>query len=117
MAVTDDKVKDILEENNFQITNVEQISPEMTKLTVIHNLHPEEEIQIDIVSRVEDGEEVMEMQFTGPDVWTDEEAKQVLQEVMDTLVKVIEKGLEEEPVIPETMTNTENNNLEENNGN
>ena len=93
--VTDDIIEDVLQENNFTILSVEQ-DPEkpITYMEINHNLHPEENIQILVIGKEENGEETMEMQFNGPDVWTDEEAKGVLQEVMDTLIDIIERAVE-----------------------
>jgi hypothetical protein len=104
MAVDQELVDEVLAENNFTITGMESDpDKDITRLSVVHNLHPEDSIFIDIVSKDENGEDIMEMQFTGPEVWTDEEATQVLQEVMDTLVKVVEKAIgdEVEEAIPD----------------
>lgn len=91
MPVSKDIVTEVLEEQNFEILSMEPI-PEKhtTRLIVVHDIHPENEVFVDLVSIDENGEEVLEMQFTGPDEWTDEEAKQCLQDVMNTLVKIIE---------------------------
>jgi len=102
MGFNEDHVMEILGDSNFEIVGLETPEENITRLTIVHELHPDDEVQIDIVSKTEDGEDVMEMNFTGPDIWTDEEAKAVLQQVMDTLVRVIETALEEEPPAEES---------------
>jgi len=110
-------VEDIFQEKNFDIISLDNTeNPDIVRMTVVHDLHPEAEVIIEIISKKEvnengEEEEVMEMQFTGPDEYTDEEAKQVLEEVMKTFVEIIEKAIPEEPKIPES---NEESNEEEN---
>lgn len=98
MSLNDDYVTEKLGEQPFQIINMEQ-DPESGNmvLTVIHEIHPDIEVSVSLISKTEDGEDTMELQFDGPEDYTDEEAKQVLQEVMNTLVTIIESSVEDNP--------------------
>ena len=99
MSLNNDYVTQKLQEKQFQILDMEQDPDSSTLvLTVIHEIHPEVEVFISLISMDEDGNDTMEMKFDGPDDYTDMEAKQVLQEVMDTLVEIIENGLIDNPV-------------------
>jgi len=97
MSVDKDIVESVLEGENFEIISMEPIpDKDITRLTIVHDIHPDDEVTVDLVAKDEDGNDIMEMQFTGPDIWSDEEAKQCLQEVMDTLVKVIEEAIDKD---------------------
>jgi len=98
-------IENKLNENNFNILSMEN-DPDTgnSRLEVNHNLHPEDNVIIDLIVS-QDGSENIEMQFTGPDVWTDEEATGVLQEVMDVLVDIIKAkiGEDEEEITEENQ--------------
>ncbi len=106
--VNQDLVGDLLQDENFTIVDLEvDTETDETTFIIIHNLHPEDEVRIKLVTNKDakeegDGEDAMQLQFTGPDQWTDDEAKQVLHEVMDVITKIIEKAIEDHP-IPETI--------------
>ncbi len=92
-----DTVGEILQDENFTIVDVSvDQDTNNTTFIVVHDLHPEDEVRVQLVSNEADGEDSMQLQFEGPDNWTDEEAKQVLQEVMDTIVKIIEEVIKAE---------------------
>ncbi len=96
-----DAVGEIMQDYNFSI--VELIADPDTSDTafiIIHDLHPEDEIKIALVSNGEDGEDSMELKFEGPDQWTEDEAKIVLHEVMNMVTAVIEKAVEGEDTTP-----------------
>jgi len=97
-----DIVSEILLDENFTIVEL-KTDPETsdTLLTIIHDLHPEDEILVKLVSTKEDGEDSMQLQFEGPDNWTDEEAKTVLNEVMEVMSKVIDKAVEMDKINPD----------------
>ncbi len=96
-----DEVGKVLQDYNFTI--VELIAdPDTTDTTfvIVHDLHPEDEVTIKLISEGEDGEDAMNLQFQGPDEWTEDEAKIVLNEVMEMIITVIEQsveGKEEDP--------------------
>lgn len=95
-------VDEILLDTDFEIMNQEEIDGEMV-LTIVHNMHPDDEFKVKLVTKDAEGEDTMVLQFDGPDSYTEEEAKQVLQEVMDMLVKVIEKAIDEAPTPAEDL--------------
>jgi len=89
---------------NFIIDNLVQASFEIREmkldpetefwiLTVVHDLHPDIETTVTLVSKDANGNDTMYLNFDGPDDYTDDEARQVLQEVLDVLVEMIEKAL------------------------
>ncbi len=94
--IPQDVVGEILQDEKFTIVDV-TVDPdtEDTVFIVVHDLHPEDEVQVKLVSNEEDGEDSMVLQFDGPDVYTDEEAKLVLHEVMDVIVKIVENAISE----------------------
>jgi hypothetical protein len=97
MALDTDFVTQELANSNFNIIDmVTDPETDDVVLSVIHDIHPDIEVVIKLITSKDD-KEVMEMVFEGPDEYTDEEAKQVLQEVMDFLVQAIEKALVEQP--------------------
>ena len=97
MAINTDFVVKELLDSNFEILDIiNDPESEDLSLKIIHDVHPDIEIMIRLITRKDD-EDVMEMVFDGPDEYTDEEAKMVLQEVMDFLVESIEKALKETP--------------------
>ena len=92
--VDQERVDSILSEERFSVLAMESDPEEkFTRLVVVHEVHPEDEVFIDILTKDEDDEDILEMQFSGPDTWTEEEAKEVLQDVMDTFVKIIESAV------------------------
>ncbi len=104
--VPGDMVGEILQNEKFTIVDlsVDPVTSD-TVLIIIHDLHPEDEVTVKLVSDKVDGEDSMQLQFEGPDCWTDAEAKRVLNEVMEVIMKIIEKAVEEDkvtidPVIP-----------------
>jgi hypothetical protein len=97
MGFNTDFVLDKLAEIDFEI--IDMVSdPESgdMELRIKHDLHPDIEVTIKLVTSKND-DDVMEMEFIGPDDYTDDEAKKVLQDVMDFLVSTIERALEESP--------------------
>jgi hypothetical protein len=101
MALDTDFVTQELANSDFEILSmVTDPETEDVVLTIIHDIHPDIEIFIKLITSKED-KDIMEMVLEGPDEYTDEEAKQVLQEVMDFLVQSIEKALVEQPDIVE----------------
>jgi hypothetical protein len=97
MALDTDFVTQELANSNFNIIDmVTDPETDDVVLSVIHDIHPDIEVVIKLITSKDD-KDVMEMVFEGPDEYTDEEAKQVLQEVMDFLVQAIEKALDEQP--------------------
>ncbi len=102
-----DKVGEVLQDYNFTI--VELISDPDTKNTVfkiVHDLHPEDEVTIKLISEGEDGEDAMNLQFEGPDEWTEDEATMVLNEVMEMIIYVIEQTVEGEDGEPDEPVET-----------
>jgi len=86
----------ILEQENFTIIDTLPEEDNLIKgFIIIHDLHPEEEITISFVEEDSNGEKLDKMEFTGPDVYTEEEAKQVLQEVMDVFTKIVVDSIDE----------------------
>ena len=84
-----DDVLPLIEAENFTILSINTDDPNNTSLIVVHDLHPETEATITL--KHDDNEENMDvMEFNGPDEYTEEEAKQVLQEVMNLFIKIIE---------------------------
>ncbi len=94
--VNHDMVGEILQDEKFTIVNLE-VDPDTneTSFIVVHDLHPEDEVEVRLVSKDEDGEDSMQLQFSGPDSYTDEEAKVVLHEVMEVILKIIDKAIAE----------------------
>jgi len=118
MAVNTDFVTEELMNSNFEIIEMlpDQESGDID-FRIKHDIHPEIEVVIKLITRKDD-EDVMEMMFEGPDEYTDEEAKQVLQDVMDFLVSTIEKAVTEQPdTIDQTTTSPSTLNEEELDGN
>ncbi len=105
-----DFVAAIIENYNFTIVDmIEQPDENKTGFIIIHDIHPEEEVEIFLISKDENGEDVMTMDFNGPDVYTNDEAKAVLQEVMDMFVEVIRAAsIEEESRSLEEENNGDN---------
>ena len=97
MGFNTDFVSQTLEDKSFEILNMEQ-NPDndIIILTIVHDIHPDDHFTVSLISKDEEGNDVMTMQFDGPDTYTEEEAKQVLQEVMDTLTYIIEKAITDE---------------------
>jgi len=98
MALNTDYVTEQLIEQDFNILDmVQDPETDILVLTIVHDLHPDDEFKVSLISKDEDGNDTMQMQFDGPDIYTEEEAKQVLQEVMDVLVTIIENALVDLP--------------------
>ena len=119
MSVNNELIQEVLESRNFVITEMESDPDKgITRLHVYHNTHPEDLVYVDLVAAINEGseEETVEMQFQGPDVYTEDEARQVLQEVMDTLVTVIETGIEQDmsEIFPEDPEDPEDPEGEDN---
>ena len=93
--VSNDLVSQILLDKNFDIISITANDEHNTSFLIVHDLHPEEEIDVRLVSQQEEGDDAMELQFSGPDVYTDEEAKIVLNDVMQALIEIIEIAVEE----------------------
>ena len=108
MGFDTDHVTKILQEESFEILSMEQDpDTDILVLTMVHDLHPDNQFTVSLVSKDEEGNDVMNMQFDGPDEYTETEAKQVLQEVMDTLVVIIEKALDNDIINQEPDAPTE----------
>jgi len=108
MSLNNDFVTEELNKQPFEIINMVPAGEDQNLvLTIIHELHPEVEATVTLISKTVDGEDTMEMQFDGSSEYTDTEAKQVLQNVMDTLVSIITKGLDEMPSVVPDPTITE----------
>jgi len=120
MAFNADFVAEMMVDQDFEIVLLEA-NPETNDLvmTVVHDIHPEIETKVSLVTKNEDGEDVMNLQFDGPDEYTKEEATKVLQEVMDALVIMIEKALvadvEDVPDVPKDQSDPSFENIEEGN--
>ena len=88
-----DKVAQILEGKNFTVLEV-FTDPEDDKNTgfiITHDSKPDKEIIIRLTSKLVDGEDVSTMNFEGEDDdFTEEEAKIILNEVMEAFIEVIE---------------------------
>lgn len=98
MGLDTDYVAEKLDKEPFEILNMEQEEGSTTiVLTVVHELHPEQEFMVSLLSENEEGEDSMTLQFDGPDDFTDDEAKMILQQIMDTLVNIIEMNLDDNP--------------------
>lgn len=94
-------VTEKLQEQNFQILDMTtDPETEFLVLTVVHNIHPDIEFNITLITKDASGDDTMEMQFNGPDDFTDEEAKQILQEIMDVLINIIKTAVEDGESIP-----------------
>lgn len=92
--VSENLVTSMMDDYDFTILSIDPVEDEkITQFIVVHDLHPEEEVTLRLVSKTEEGEEVMNMEFNGPDIYTEDEGKQVLQEVMDFLVAVIDEAV------------------------
>ncbi len=91
-----DVIGEILQDEKFTIVDV-SVDPETdeTSFTVVHDVHPDDEVQIKLVSNEEDGKDSMTLEFNGPDIYSDEEAKEVLNEVMEVIVKIVEQAVKE----------------------
>jgi len=115
MGLETDFVVNKLLDSDFEILEmIREPDSEDITLRVIHDIHPETEVMIKLVTGSdENNNEVTTMLFEGPDIYTDEEAEKVLQDVMDFLVTTIESAVIEDPDI---ISNNETSN-EENNGN
>jgi hypothetical protein len=107
MGFNTDFVLDKLLETDFEILDM-VTDPDSgdIELKVKHDIHPDIEVIIKLVTPKDD-DDVMEMEFFGPDDYTDEEAKRVLQDVMDFLVETIEKALDEVPTPVSTDENSD----------
>ena len=89
-------VEEILRDKNFTIVDLSvDHETNETFFIVVHDVHPEEEVIIKLVSNDVDGDDAMQLQFEGPAVYTDDEAKVVLNEVMEVLLAIIDKATEE----------------------
>ncbi len=90
-----DEVSEILLKQKFSI--VELTADPVTNdtiMTIIHDLHPEDEVTVKIISKEQDGEDSMELKFEGPDNYTDAEATLVLHDVQDVMIAIIQKAVE-----------------------
>ena len=97
--IPQDLIGKILQDFNFTIVDltVDQEANE-TEFTIVHDIHPEDEVVIKLFSEDKDeesGEDAMTLGFEGPDSYTASEAKQVLNEVMEVIVKIVEQAIEE----------------------
>ncbi len=96
-----DAIGEIMQDYNFSIVDlVADPDTTDTAFIIVHDLHPEDEIKITLVSNEVDGEDSMELKFEGPDEWTEDEAKIVLHEVMAMVTAVIEEAVEGEDTTP-----------------
>jgi len=81
---------DINNDRQFQFEEV-GIDPktEHQFVDIRHNLHPEETVRVEIVELegTEDGQ--VELRFTGPDCWMEDEAQTVLQEILDAITAIL----------------------------
>ncbi len=104
-----DEVSEILLKQKFSI--VELTADPVTNdtiMTIIHDLHPEDEVTVKIISKEQDGEDSMELKFEGPDNYTDAEATLVLHDVQDVMIAIIQKAVEgDDPVGLVEPDNTE----------
>jgi hypothetical protein len=108
MGFNTDFVVEKLAETNFEILEIDN-DPDTGNidLKIKHDIHPDIEVLIKLITKEDSGDDTMEMEFIGPDEYTDEEAKQVLQDIMDFLVGAIEKALEEVPTPVDTDENSD----------
>jgi hypothetical protein len=88
--VDEELIQEFLENNNFVIVNAYQ-DPETnyTILEVLHQDHPDNNVKITLVTKTEEDEELSYLEFEGDDTWTEEEAKILLNDVMDLLVEAV----------------------------
>jgi hypothetical protein len=108
MSLPQDYVTTKLSEQDFNILDmVPEPETGFLVLRMTHNLHPNVEFTVTLITLDSEGNDTMEMRFDGPDDFTDEEAKQVLQEVMDILIHIIEQSIGDQPsLIQPTPTPT-----------
>ncbi len=93
-SVSSELLGKFLQDEKFTIVEI-VTDPETENLTftIVHDMHPDDELVIELVSNESDGEDSMQLRCEGPDSYTEVEAKQVLQEVMDVIVKVVEEAI------------------------
>ena len=93
---------DILDKYGFDIIDTIPPSEEepRLRLIIIHDLHPEDPITVFVVDDPEN-DTVSLLEFEGPDVWTEEEAKGVLQQIMNALVEMVESYVKDTDNLPE----------------
>jgi flagellar basal body-associated protein FliL len=85
----EDHVQAILVEENFTILRmIEDDEQDRAGFVISHVSRPDDEINIFLVSNEQD--EAAQITFEGPDEYTEDEAKQILNEVMDAFIKIIE---------------------------
>jgi hypothetical protein len=89
-----DFVAEIMQDQKFTIVDL-QVDPDTDETTfvIVHDLHPEDEVQVKLISNEEDGKDSMLLDFSGPDSYTEDEAREVLQEVSNVLVLIIEEAV------------------------
>ncbi len=89
-------IDEIMSNADFEILSQEMVEGNVV-LTVVADIHPDDEFKVTLITKDDTGEDTMLLQFDGPDEYTEEEAKIVLQQIMDLLVNIIEKALDEVP--------------------
>ena len=73
-----DIVGELLQDSDFTIVDLEvDQDTNDTVFTIVHDLHPEDECLVKLVSNEADGEDAMILEFEGPDSYTEEEAKKI----------------------------------------
>ncbi len=89
-------IDEIIDNAEFEILGQKMVKGNVV-LTVVADIHPDDEFKVTLITKDDTGEDTMLLQFDGPDEYTEEEAKIVLQQIMDLLVNIIEKALDEVP--------------------
>jgi hypothetical protein len=85
----EDHIQNILVEENFTILRmIDDDEQGRAGFVISHASRPDDEINIFKISN--DQGEADQIAFEGPDEYTEEEAKQILNEVMETFIKIIE---------------------------
>ena len=89
-------IDEIMDNAEFEILGQKMVKGNVV-LTVVADIHPDDEFKVTLITKDDTGEDTMLLQFDGPDEYTEKEAKIVLQQIMDLLVNIIEKALDEVP--------------------
>jgi len=97
MGFNKEFITEKLAESNFDIIDMQHDDNDILRITIVHEIHPGIEVIVSVIGDETSEEDSMVLQFDGPDDYTDDEAKQVLQEVMDVLIAVIAAAIEESP--------------------
>ena len=98
--INPDFVQLVLESKDFDILGIEAIDDNHTEFTIVHEIHPDDQIKVMMISEEADGQDSTRLEFEGPDVYTEEEAKKVLHEVMEALLEIIERIINEDMLGP-----------------